>query len=84
LLKGSNASDNKVITHIVSAPRKARRIWSGESPGMVRAQKSKGSTGDIWCLNEVFIIINGERHYLRAAVDNGLLGSLPNKAISVK
>ena len=34
-----------------------------------RIKKSRGALGDTWCMDEVFIKINGLKHYLWRAVD---------------
>jgi len=47
------------------------RQWCREFGGQYarRLRKRQGSLGDIWFLDEVFVRIGGERHYLWRAVD---------------
>ena len=52
-------------------PMKTIRQWCLKlTPSYARSlRKKKGSLGDQWFLDEVFIRINGKQHYLWRAVD---------------
>ena len=55
----------------ISVTYEAIRLWCGKfGPGYARALRRKqGRLGDTWFLDELFITIQGKRHYLWRAVD---------------